>query len=249
MASETELDTFIKKFKDLWKSGIGAHLDIDTHAGEAWVGLRVRLGHAPGPPHYQVQVQERARNGPSRQRRRERRAQERKQVEAEEASKAVSENETDSVEEVMELATADVVISNLNYLSSNADAEIDYSCDFCETKFSSLRAVQIHIGKKHKVTGSPIPQVDGVCDTEVAFSFVSDFHKEDIEYTLQEFIPDYVETKLVSVVRIGGLQSADQLCTLLMKMPPDRNFTWPTLSKSQSEVIKDLKTVPNFDPA
>ena len=161
MASETELDTFIKKFKDLWKSGIGAHLDIDTHAGEAWVGLRVRLGHAPGPPHYQVQVQERARNGPSRQQRRERRAQERKQVEAEEASKAVSENETDSVEEVMELATADVVISNLNYLSSNADAEIDYSCDFCETKFSSLRAVQIHIGKKHKVTGSPIPQVDG----------------------------------------------------------------------------------------
>ena len=48
----TKLDTFVKKFKDLWKAGIGAHLDVDTFAGEAWVGLPVRLGHAPGPPYH-----------------------------------------------------------------------------------------------------------------------------------------------------------------------------------------------------
>ena len=101
----------------------------------------------------------------------------------------------------------------------------------------------------HKVTGSPIPQVGGVGDTEVVYTFVSDFHKEDIQYTLQEFIPENVDTELVSVVRIGGLQSADQLCTVVIKMPPDRNFTWPAMSKLQSDVIKDLKTVPHFDPA
>ena len=27
--------------------------------------------------------------------------------------------------------------------------------------FNSLRAIKIHDGKKHKVTGSPIPQLDG----------------------------------------------------------------------------------------
>jgi hypothetical protein len=44
------------------------------------------------------------------------------------------------------------------------------------------------------------------------------------------------ETELVSVVIFGGLQCADQLCTLLMKMPPDIKLTWPAMSKSESEV-------------
>ena len=47
----TELDTFITKFHQLWRAGQTAHLDLDTHAGEAWVGLRVQLGPAPGPEH------------------------------------------------------------------------------------------------------------------------------------------------------------------------------------------------------
>ena len=86
-------------------------------------------------------------------------------------------------------------------------------------------------------------------DTELFYTFVSDFHKEDIEYTLNEIIPEDLEPKLVSVVRFGGLQSADQLCKLFMKIPPDKNFTWPIMSSSQLEVIKDLQTVPHFDPA
>ena len=53
---------------------------------------------------------------------------------------------------------------------------------------------------KLKVTGSSIPQVDGTFDTEVFYTFVSDFHKEDIEYTLNEIIPEDLEPKLVSVV-------------------------------------------------
>ena len=39
-----EIDKFVLKFKSLWKSGLTAHLDLDAHAGEAWVGLRVRVG-------------------------------------------------------------------------------------------------------------------------------------------------------------------------------------------------------------
>ena len=50
----TELDTFVKKFHQLWNDGMTAHLDLDTHAGDAWVGLRVRLGPVPGPLHHEV---------------------------------------------------------------------------------------------------------------------------------------------------------------------------------------------------
>ena len=42
-----EFDSFIQKFHQLWSAGFSAHLDLDTHAGVAWVGLRVQLGH-PG---------------------------------------------------------------------------------------------------------------------------------------------------------------------------------------------------------
>ena len=41
----TEIDSFIHKFHQLWRDGLTAHLDLDTHAGNAWVGLRVQLSH------------------------------------------------------------------------------------------------------------------------------------------------------------------------------------------------------------
>ena len=31
----TELEIFVKKFPQLWNDGLTAHLDIDTHAGDA----------------------------------------------------------------------------------------------------------------------------------------------------------------------------------------------------------------------
>ena len=75
---DSELDSFVKKFKDLWQSGLDAHLVVDTHAGQAWVDLRVRLGHAPGPQQHQphqpgLQKLSKVRNGPPRQRCRARR--------------------------------------------------------------------------------------------------------------------------------------------------------------------------------
>ena len=45
-----ELHSFITKFHQLCKAGATAHLDQDTNAGQAWVGLRVQLG-LPGQPH------------------------------------------------------------------------------------------------------------------------------------------------------------------------------------------------------
>ena len=106
---DAEIDNLVKNFKRLWQSGISAHLDLDTHAGQAWMGLRVRLGHATGP-HHQHQGHQKGgtRNSPSRQRRRERRAAAREKVaeevprdegEAENEATTVIDNEVNQKEE------------------------------------------------------------------------------------------------------------------------------------------------------
>ena len=86
-----ELDSFVLKFKQLWRSGQSAHLDIDTCAGQAWVGLRVRLGQAQAVP----SSLRRTRDGPARQRRRARRA-DAKEKEVEEASNNEVEGQQDA---------------------------------------------------------------------------------------------------------------------------------------------------------
>ena len=76
MAEEIELNSFITKFKQLWRSGFSAHLDVDSCDGKAWVGIRLNLGGAPDRVHVRhhgedVQI---SRVSPSKERRRERRA-------------------------------------------------------------------------------------------------------------------------------------------------------------------------------
>ena len=80
-----EVDSLLSKFKQLWTTGFDAHLDLHAHAGQVWVNLHVRLGHAQNQG---IRSNfNRLRNGPSRQRRREKRANARK--EAAKASEAV----------------------------------------------------------------------------------------------------------------------------------------------------------------
>ena len=77
MSTATELETFIQKFHQLWNAGLSAHLDLDCHAGVACVGLRLQLGHPPGPFHHQPVYScppHRKTFSPSYQRRRERRS-------------------------------------------------------------------------------------------------------------------------------------------------------------------------------
>ena len=101
----TELDTFVFKFKQLWKSGLEVHLDLECHGGQAWVGIRVQLGCVPGPknhPHIQPQ-QRRTRDGPSRQRRRARRAAARQEI----AEEAVDEKKSPEKKDAAEVVFVD----------------------------------------------------------------------------------------------------------------------------------------------
>ena len=93
---DTELKTFIQKFNQLWKAGLNSHLDLDCHAGRAWVGLRLQLGQAPGPLYQQFHPRfQQSKESPSRQRRRARRAAAAKQKLVEEVNyKNIPTNET-----------------------------------------------------------------------------------------------------------------------------------------------------------
>merc|ERR1712155_28598 len=83
----TELNNFIVKFHQLWQAGFNAHLNVDSHAGHAWCGLRVDLGPAPGPQQHQVRPGGR-RHAPAYRRRLDARAAAGAAKEAEEASAA-----------------------------------------------------------------------------------------------------------------------------------------------------------------
>ena len=92
----SELDQFVKKFKQIWASGVDAHLHVETHAGQAQVHLQVQLGQAHGLPqqhHYRPESPLKTRNGPSRQRRQARRETAR-QEKAAKAGKDASEETT-----------------------------------------------------------------------------------------------------------------------------------------------------------
>ena len=85
-----EIDSFVMKFKNLWKSGRNANLTIKSNAGKAEVVLIVELDepiHQTQHPHHQS-----SRNGPAWQRRHERRAA------AREAAKGVTGNVTNENE-------------------------------------------------------------------------------------------------------------------------------------------------------
>ena len=251
----TELDSFVQKFHQLWKAGLNAHLDLDTHAGIAWVGLCVQLGHVPGPLHHQAP--QKNQDSPSRQRRRDRRAAARN-AKAEEAEQTetvddevLNEQSGDIAEKAEETQnnveeTIVEIVTNERAGAANAfDKVSDITCDICGAKFNNLRGLRAHKGKVHKST--PITQLDGADDTDcdmsekLIYTFVSDFHQEDVEYTLKELLPDNIGTKILSNVKIGDRFTADHLFSVRLEIPDDQRFSWPEMSADQAKVLKNMQ--------
>ena len=100
-----ELNNFVVKFHQLWQAGFNAHLNVDSHAGHAWCGLRVDLGPAPGPQQHEVRPGGR-RHAPSYRRRLDARAAARAAKEAEEASAAEAAEEATKAKKAAEDAAA-----------------------------------------------------------------------------------------------------------------------------------------------
>ena len=97
-----ELNSFLHKFSQLWKSGQDAHLEFHTHAGNAWISLNLNLGKR----RFSFPSNHRKPPSPSRLRRRERRAA---------ARQDITENETQT-------ANSDICNnSRKNYLKMGFD--------------------------------------------------------------------------------------------------------------------------------
>ena len=118
-----QVDSLILKFKQLWKTGFDAHLDLHTHAGQAWVSLHVRLGHSQ--EHRHQRYDNRSRNGPSRQRRREKRANARR--DAEKATENLVPNEGVSEIATMEAEEATSKVLEIETNDEKADEKSDES--------------------------------------------------------------------------------------------------------------------------
>ena len=58
MAGESEIDSFVRKFKSLWKSGRDAKLHVKTEAGDTFVTLSVGLGQVPPGHHLHEEQQD-----------------------------------------------------------------------------------------------------------------------------------------------------------------------------------------------
>ena len=104
----SELESFIGKYRQLWNNGYTAHLDVGTHAGKAWVGLRVQLDGRlhTGPSD----------TGTSRERRRARRAA------ARAANHCPSPNrEQDTHKEVAETGNSGILEDEKNEVGSNQE--------------------------------------------------------------------------------------------------------------------------------
>ena len=93
---------------------------------------------------------------------------------------------------------------------------------------------------KHKVNGKRSGSQD-ILPNSLTWTFVSEFHEEDIDYTLNEILAEHIEATLVSRVKVIGPWSADHLCTVILKLPDNQRFSWPEMSVDQAEVFKDIK--------
>ena len=73
---------------------------------------------------------------------------------------------------------------------------------------------------------------------------MSDFATEDIEITLREIFPDDVDTELFARAKLGGIRSAEHLCTVSVKFCSDHRCSWPEMMNDQVDVFRDLRMLP-----
>ena len=176
----SELGSFLQKFRSLWKSGLDAHLDVHTSAGQAWVGLRVRLGHAPGPLHgiqpFSTAHQARNRNGPARQRRRSQRAAARAAQAEGNQNENLETNASDAVEADFEQG-----INENGALDAHTDVQVEQSDETSEetiVEIDETEEVAIEASENEENAA-----VTTACDDMVVESDDLDIDQEKMETT------------------------------------------------------------------
>ena len=141
----TELDSFVQKFHQLWKDGVTAHLDLNAHAGTAWVGLRVQLGQVPGPVHPQGQRHQQQRRGPAYQRRQERRQAARAAAEVSASDDLPAAKASNLTDDLTEKPAGNVIPT------SAEQAKGKFKCEICDFESNWENGLSVHITRKHTI--------------------------------------------------------------------------------------------------
>ena len=234
--SITELDTFVRKFHQLWNDGFTAHLDMDTQAGNAWVGLRLNLGQVPGPIHGHAHHPPRQHVPPSRLRRRARREAVRHTFKAENAEDANEERivagNTEQVATTAEIQTKPCIgvknDDNIENVAEQVTEVVDVADEICpDIEFFAVK------------------DNDAVADDEdIEVVFTSNYAEEDVLDSLKELFDDNLLPtlpKLVSRERVEQ-RSADHLCKVKLTIPcrKKEHFVWPVL-RGYPDFFKNVK--------
>jgi hypothetical protein len=235
----TELDSFVKKFYQLWNNGLTAHLDLDTHAGNAWVGLRVQLGHVPGPPHqvhpFPQQVQRKG-ESPSRMRRRARRAEAHQTKIVETTNgKMIEDAENDNKAEKASEALEEAVEPVESVEVGNEEVE----------KALDKEKVGITTNDEHDDTAEEhqvVNEIDGDCDV-YTFTYWDNFKvsqaQEAINFIEENLKKNFLKNRvrdLDQVFKICGVENADEN-EILVKVKLKKN-NWPVeLSARNTQTV------------
>ena len=178
--TRSELENFVQKFQQLRQAGYTAHLDVDTHAGQSWVALRVMLG----PIKYTQKKPQQRHRSPSYLRRQERRKAARL---AAEVPSNKNDNETEKVSESIQTEEVSNVAEDCN--KDNTEAEevktAVFNCEICDFNSNKESGLRIHMSKKHAI----IEQLDGNIEVDESDSENEEYDiSKDPNYELRTYL-------------------------------------------------------------
>jgi len=231
----SEIDNFVFKFHQLRRAGMTAHLDLDTHAGQAWVGLRVMLGpssiHQDHPPASKNR-------SPSYYRRQARRKAARETIDAElkaeEAKTKASDSQVVAAKDAEKASETIVEAENVSDGKKGADSEkvvekankASYQCDICDFVSNRVTGLRIHMTRKH----ATIEQLDGNIEEEDEIPYMWKPHIEKYDVLIENYLKTgKIDPELKSIKDICDIQE-----TLGFVLSPYSHMC-KTLSSEQKE--------------
>ena len=220
MAGHIELDSFVRKFKNLWQSGRNAKLFVETQDGKAVINLQVGLGEAQLHPEHAGDHRD---CGTAKQRRMERRAAARKEVDA--AEKAAADNEAAKAEE----ASADKV----------RDSEMKKAEETSEE--DSNEAV--------KLISSPIPQIDGATSDSEGGDLKYLLKIEAQDNCTEDDIVEAIEANFFGTLDDVKVEKDDPIRHLVVKKTNEKQVYRISIKNNGtvSNIIEGWRINHNFD--
>ena len=181
--SNSEIESFLTKFKSLLYSGYNATLTLESKKGEAFICLKAGLGPVsiPSSSDCKAQTSQKLKplkhRSPSYRRRQERR---RKSFEA---SHGIKEYSSSNVSDALSNSGAvipeetDLEVSVIEENKDNADAV--YACDSCEFVSTWKNGLLIHVASAHEVSRQKNRALRSAED-EVVFDLTQQYWKTGI---------------------------------------------------------------------